>query len=99
MAVGPEAAVVAAGVGFEGCEFACLVPLNVAPGEAGADEVGIDEVARAIHAADFAAVAVGVRDVDADGLPEDCGGEGVSRLFVKKSRILTKRPFAENRGR
>ena len=83
MAVGPEAAVVAAGVGFEGCEFACLVPLGVAPGEAGADEVGIDEVARAIHAADFAAVAVGVRDVDADGLPEDCGGEGVCACVPK----------------
>lgn len=83
MAVGPQTAAVAAGVGFEGREFARLVPLRVAPGEAGADQVGINEVAGAKHAADFAAVAVRVRDVDADGLAEDRRRERVAGLGAK----------------
>ena len=77
--VGPQSAAMPAGVGFGGCEFARLVPLAIAPGQTVVDHFRVDEVAGAKHPPDFAAVTVGVGDLDADGVAEDFGGDRVSR--------------------
>ena len=101
--VGPQSAAMPAGVGFGGCEFARLVPLAIAPGEAVVDHLRVDEAAGAKNPPDFAAVAVGVADLDANAVAEDFGGEqrfalGCRRLGLFRGRQCRRGGSCAGRG-